>query len=204
VRVYPFSGSANYSVSVDVTEGAPGDRLEPNDDPAHSTLVVDDTSFENLSLNTAQDTDMFRVDLDEGESLTAEAAFSHDEADIDLRLIDADEEQVASATSVDDDETLEYTAEASGPYYLVVYPWSGTADYDLSTSTSAGETTSESVGSDPVTGSTDPYSAPATDVPADEPASQGTVGARSPRFGPVLAPLGLLAVTAVGLLRTRS
>ena len=74
----------------------------------------------------------FNVQLSDGDKLTATMYFDHDDGDLNLELLDADENVVDSSTSDTDDETVSVRATADDVYYVVPYGSSGvTNQYDI-------------------------------------------------------------------------
>ncbi|MEC7983737.1 MAG: hypothetical protein VX278_01155 [Myxococcota bacterium] len=117
--------------------------------PQDDAYEDNDTYDEAVALNNASESNLFVCDTDEdwflvsgtqGELLTIEANFKHDDGDIDLKLYDGSDfdSALASAVSVSDNETLSHMVETSGSYYLQVYYFSasstGSNTYDLSIS----------------------------------------------------------------------
>ena len=140
LRVYPWSGAPNgYDINVS-TEGSVvddgGDYLEPNDERSGATYLGTGGSYDGLSVHDNSDEDFFQVEADAGDTITAGIEFSDDNGDIDMELQDSDGYSLTNSISVSDDETIEYTVEEGGTYYVQVYPWSGAPnDYDIDVST---------------------------------------------------------------------
>jgi hypothetical protein len=78
------------------------------------------------------DEDFFRLELAESSFVTATLLFSHDEGDIDLRLLDDQGGTVASSYSVTDNEQVTACLDP-GDYFIRVYSYSITIDasYDM-------------------------------------------------------------------------
>ena len=109
-----------------------GDTLEPNDSLSDAVDVGSGDAYDGLEISDSEDVDYFAVDVEEGETITANIEFSDEEGDLDLEIQDSDGDYLTSSISVSDDETAEYTASESGTYYVQVYGFSGaTADYDI-------------------------------------------------------------------------
>ena len=112
-----------YDLDIDVDEavapGCPSDRLENNDsmdgaEPLPPELYT--------GLNVCEDDeDWYRLSLDAGDTVTVDVEFSHAEGDIDMRLLDSAGTPLVSSTSGTDDESVEYTVESSGTYFIRVY-----------------------------------------------------------------------------------
>ena len=93
------------------------------------------------------DEDWFKMRLVEGDAITVDLTFTHDDGDLDLRLVGPDLENLTpcsvedpSGCSSTDDEYIEYAIEDAGctcfaacDFYVVVYGWDGAENlYDLS------------------------------------------------------------------------
>jgi hypothetical protein len=139
VGVSPNRGGDDYTFTVDVpgeTLGMPNDRFERgnppvgNDDRANASDVEPGT-FGDLAI-VDDDRDVFAVDLLADERVLVNAEFAHAENDLALELVDASGSAVASADSSSDGESIAYTAEDAGTYYLRVTGEEGAAArYDL-------------------------------------------------------------------------
>lgn len=113
------------SVSVEV-EDAPtcgDDPLEPNNEYTNSA-PVSAGEYENLLLCNL-DTDWFKIWMDAEQEFNFDAVFSHNLGDIDLYLYELDDQsvteslvEIASSTSSDDNEKIEYTHPVSEYVYL--------------------------------------------------------------------------------------
>lgn len=115
----------------------PGDAFEPNDDTASAKLVESGTY--QGTFQDSFDVDIFRVDLQPGQAVTATLSFdgTNPELDLDLYLMNADEESLdVSDASEGSSEEVSMTAETAGSYYIKVAPFSlpGTVPYTLTIS----------------------------------------------------------------------
>lgn len=95
------------------------DALEENDDEASAATV---TAGDYPDLVACPDEeDWYRVDLETGQRLDVGLSFVHADGDIDFRIHDLYGDQVASGTSIDDDEAAFAVAQEAGPFHVVVY-----------------------------------------------------------------------------------
>jgi len=128
------------------------DEPEPVDDDDTTPEVCTDDAFENndtLALPAGitagdwpglaacpSDDDYYTLALEEGETLQVDLAFTHDEGNIDLRLIDPDGAVTALSVTADDDESASWQAEQDGPHFIRVNLLTDTGsflgnDYDM-------------------------------------------------------------------------
>lgn len=136
VVVYGYGDAENeYDISLSTSPTASG-RFEPNDDRASATPLGSGATEDGLTISTVFDEDYFAVETEAGETVTVDTTFDHTDGDIDVALLNASGGQVAIAQSATDDEEIEYTADRTGVYYVVVYGFAGAEnDYDLSVET---------------------------------------------------------------------
>ena len=150
-RDFGSSPGNGYDLDIDIDEavapGCPSDRLENNDsldgaEPLPPELYT--------GLNVCEDDeDWYRVTLDAGATITVDLEFSHAEGDIDMRFLDSSGSPLRSSTSGTDDESIEYTAETSGTYYIRVYLFADRGssvgnDYDILVTVDSGSGPSDS------------------------------------------------------------
>ena len=135
VVVYGYAGAENdYDISLS-TSAASG-QFEPNDDRASATPLGSGAEYDDLTVSTVFDEDYFAVETEAGETITVDTTFDHTDGDIDVRLLNASGGEVAISQSGTDDEEIEYTADRTGTYYVVVYGYAGAEnDYDISVGT---------------------------------------------------------------------
>jgi len=150
VRVHPWSGAPNgYNISVETTEGdvdTSGDSLEPNDDRASATQLGSGGSYENLAVDSDEDEDFFSVEATAGDTISADIEFADANGDIDLQLQDASGSYLTGSNSISDDESIEYTVQSDGTYYVRVYPWSGAPNsYNISVETTEGSSDDDQI-----------------------------------------------------------
>jgi hypothetical protein len=101
------------------------DAYEENDvqADAYDLSNFENTWLSNIAGNAQQfDDDWYQITVAPGNQLvTVDLEFSHAEGDIDVAIYNANQEFIASATSITDNELLETTVSAPGDYYLRVY-----------------------------------------------------------------------------------
>jgi hypothetical protein len=137
LQVYGYSGetNANYSLQLNVAAAPPGDRFEPNDNFSRATdlgSLLTRTEAD-LSIHFSLNQDFYRFTPAVSGKLTADFLFSHAAGDIDVALLDANENRLASSTSGDDNERIEFSVVAGRTYYLHAYGFDGdtNANYTL-------------------------------------------------------------------------
>lgn len=104
-----------------------GDSTQSPDNPGTSIQnapEISDGTHGPYELTTGEN-HFFAVELNEGDTLDVTMEFTHSEGDLDINLFDPEERRAASATSLDDDETVSMTATASGTHYINPYGFSG-------------------------------------------------------------------------------
>ena len=114
--------------------GAGGDRLEPNDSSGSATDLgsLGDVDLDDLSIHTAVDDDWFTWTAAASGSARIDVLFSDAQGDIDVRLYDANLNQIGGGFSATDNEVIVRNVTAGQRYFLEVYGWSGaTNNYDL-------------------------------------------------------------------------
>lgn len=115
------------------------DSFEENDTQGTAAPLA---SGSHGNLNTCEtDEDFYAITLQANEDLTVDATFSNAEGDIDLELLDSSGTVVTDSASASDDESITYTAPASGTYFLRVFLYSDAGstlgnDYGLDVSIS--------------------------------------------------------------------
>jgi len=113
-----------------------GSDFEPNDDFENAS-ILGPGSYGGFEI-TENDIDIYGVELDSGETLSASIRFAHAEGDLDAFLFDPTQsEELQAGISETDDENITHVATESGTYYLVVVGYQGaTAPYNLTISRS--------------------------------------------------------------------
>ncbi len=87
------------------------------------------------NLNTCGGPDFFVINANAGQTITAAVNFSHMVGDVDMRLYNPEQSQVASSAGTEDIESIEYLVEISGPHFIEVYGYNGVYnDYTMSVS----------------------------------------------------------------------
>ena len=108
----------------------PDDPFEPNDDSANATSTLANTSYDGRLRNE----DWFRIEVTAGfERVVASLTFTHADGNIDLELIDASGNVLATSDSTTDNERIDFTVSSSGVYFLRLFSDSYTGNsYSLS------------------------------------------------------------------------
>lgn len=110
------------------TNCAPTD-IEPNDTAADAAPITTDgmpTALQEVC--NANDIDLFKFSVTQGQEITARALFAHDDGDLDIKLYaPSDHGQIATnglgtawALSINDNEEIIHTAAETGEYILMV------------------------------------------------------------------------------------
>jgi hypothetical protein len=132
-RVFLFNGNdvnVGNAYRVVVDEICLGAIACPADDPfedndTRQTAKVIGRTDEVLGAVCGVDEDFFRVTPQQGCTTTFSATFAHRDGDIDLQLLNSTGGVISSATSVDDDETITFTAPNATAVTLRVFGASG-------------------------------------------------------------------------------
>jgi hypothetical protein len=107
-----------YDLVVTVNDAlCPVDLFEPNEAPGAGPITSG--SYPGLSA-CPKGEDWFELSVEMGDGLLIDVSFSQAEGDIDLFLYDPGDTLVASAESTTDDEQIDYEADATTPYHLLV------------------------------------------------------------------------------------
>ncbi|MEW5847476.1 MAG: serine protease [Myxococcota bacterium] len=114
------------------TPPAPAADFEPNNDANSAPTVALPFSASGLQL-TANDRDMFRVELTGSHNLRVHMAFSHAAGDLDLYVYaDGNSSPIAQSIGVTDTEDIQVSLGA-GTYFVMAIPYGGaTGSYSLS------------------------------------------------------------------------
>jgi len=104
--------------------GCRGDPLEPNDGQGQATRVATQR-LENLEICPEGDEDFFVLSLKKQDSVRIVVEFTHADGDIDAKVFDESGRTIASATSSNDNEEIQFEAAQDGAYYLKVYGYGG-------------------------------------------------------------------------------
>jgi len=138
VIVSPYNGARNtYDMTVLVTPAATGctdDDSEPNDSPAEAKGIWDGQTLAGRKI-CPNDDDWYEIYMYAGERLVLDATFTHADGDLDLKLYSAGvtldslaQHQLASSTSSEDDEHIEYLVSQEGEYFIRVYGYAGASN----------------------------------------------------------------------------
>ena len=144
LHVYGYGsgfGCNDYDIAISVSNDPCAvlaeDSNEENDDCVVATPAPEGTIAAQATF--LADPDWFRVDLTDGETLTADLLFTHANGDLDMRLWDGcPGTEIDSSETVSDNEQIVYTNNSGGSasVYLEVYVWQGSTfscnSYDLS------------------------------------------------------------------------
>lgn len=117
-----------YTLSIDLAGDDLGqcfDRFEYNN-TSETAVPLEAGTYEDLNLCDLQDEDdWFAIAVGAGQTLTASMAFSSALADLDMRLFDAELNELDSSTSVSDSETVSATAgDEDTVFYVRAYHFS--------------------------------------------------------------------------------
>ncbi|MBV0924375.1 Hvo_1808 family surface protein [Halomicroarcula limicola] len=108
--------------------------FEPNDSFENATQL-EPGNYTGLNV-TENDLDVYAVELNAGESLSAEIEFSHARGDLDLFLLGPNGSTLQAGVSETDGESVSAVAPEAGTYYLVVAGFQGASGpYDLRVNT---------------------------------------------------------------------
>ena len=128
IEVFYFHPSAEdgnaYTLSIAVNVPDPvcePDSLEENDSVEDAFTIAEGTLAGLTSC--AGDLDWYSISLETGDTLNADLAFTHADADIDLLLADATSTLLTYSGTETDNEELTWETETSGTYYLIVNLW---------------------------------------------------------------------------------
>lgn len=113
---------------------ADGDRLEDNDSIATATVLgsLPEITLRNLSIDSADDVDFFRVTANQTGKLIVNTLFTHANGDLELRVADANGNEIAVSTSAGDNEQIIIPVVAQQVYFVQVFGFDGaTNEYSL-------------------------------------------------------------------------
>jgi len=111
-----------------------GDRFETNNIKGEATTlgILGHLEEDDLSIHESGDVDVFLVRTSSDGPLNVDILFAHAHGDLDLFLEDEGGVPLASSLSVDDNESLSYSAQAGSNYYVSVVGVADTTNiYDL-------------------------------------------------------------------------
>ena len=121
------------------------DTFEPNETKAEAAQI-NPSLYQGLSICDPNpetwDTDWFSLQLTSGTQLSATISFSHNHGDLGLALFsESGQNALLTSDEIADEETIQYTVETAGTYYLAVFAKTGTnlkVPYALSVSVEQG------------------------------------------------------------------
>ena len=123
-------GTANYTLGYTLECPRPqcpqDDQYEPNDGFADAPMIGPRTPIRAVICNS--EVDVFRIVAGDGCTIEAEMVFEHVDGNLDLFLLDAQSQIVASSASTSDDEAFAFETEVAGEYLLAVQPFATTGN----------------------------------------------------------------------------
>jgi len=148
IKVYQYSGSGIYSMTVTVTGGTTQNDMGTGTDAGNSlsaaTTIPAGTGTGYL--DSTDTDDYYKVDVSSGQTIEVSLT-PPSGSDFDLELYDPGQFWIASSTlGGSQTDTVTQTATSSGYFYIHVYQWSGSGIYSL-TVTVAGGTTQDDANS---------------------------------------------------------
>lgn len=127
VKVYGHSGAAN---AYDMQMETQNDRFEYNNGISAAT-PISPGQHGDLNIENGE-SDYYAIQLQQGETLDADAYFAHSDGDLDMRVYDPSGNEVGLSWSTTDDESITHTASTSGTYYVEMRGFDGaSAPYAL-------------------------------------------------------------------------
>ena len=134
VRVYGENGATNTYDMVIRGPTLPPDRMEANDAIATATSlpVAGDGTFSSLNLHTGNDNDYYRLTTAAAGTLTVTLTFDHILGDVDMQLLNAAGDVVATSAGTGNTESVTRAVGAGEVYVIRVYGVNGTnPDYTM-------------------------------------------------------------------------
>ncbi|WP_035367395.1 pre-peptidase C-terminal domain-containing protein, partial [Dolichospermum circinale] len=138
VQVYGYNGATNtYSLQTSLpTATITGDQFEPNNTQLTAKdfgLISGIREWENLSITSGdQDWFKFRLGTTGSEGNFLKIAFTHSLGDVDVKLYNASNVEVASSTGVGDEEEISLQGLAAGDYFVQVYGYNNATNPNYS------------------------------------------------------------------------
>jgi hypothetical protein len=131
VRIFGYLGAQNtYTLTVTSPTCPPDDAFEDND--TFGTAVPLPPSGQLSAIACANDSDWFQIPVSGGSDISVTAAFQHRVGDVDIALYSPAGVVLSSSISSTDNESINYSADATGTYALRVYGYAGASNvYDL-------------------------------------------------------------------------
>ncbi len=134
VEVINYENNEHYNLSISI-EGDIDDQFDINgtsNDLVEEAVTLVDGTYGNL---TCIDPDIYQIWLDEGDWIHGELSFLNDLGDLDLYLFNENNTDLSYSYYTDDYEQVIYQSNASGYFYLEVYPYEVNLNYTLSINT---------------------------------------------------------------------
>jgi hypothetical protein len=132
VRVYPYSGSTNYDLSLAAIPDNAGNTLATARD---ITIGATPTTYSDF-VDSTDSNDYYRFSL--GTSSNFSLNLTGLSADADVSLLDSNGSVITSSTNGSNSSESITRQLNAGTYFVLVYPYSGSTNYDLSLAATAG------------------------------------------------------------------
>jgi hypothetical protein len=139
VQVYGYNGATNedYSLLVDQPDDLPpptGDAFESNDsfETASDLAPAEDTLYEDLSIHTPDNDDFYKVTASADGTLSISLEFDNAAGDIDMRVYDSSQNQLAISNSIANREQVNVEALTGEEFFVQVYGYNGATNEDYS------------------------------------------------------------------------
>ncbi|WNF15113.1 S8 family serine peptidase [Microcystis aeruginosa] len=126
VRVYPYSGSTNYNLSLAAVPDNAGNTLATARD---ITIGATPTSYSDF-VGSTDSNDYYRFSLGTTSDFSLNLTGLSDDADV--SLLDSNGSEITSSTNGSNDSESITRQLSAGTYFVRVYPYSGSTNYNLS------------------------------------------------------------------------
>jgi subtilisin family serine protease len=140
VRVYPYSGSTNYTLSLSATPSTPADNAGNTLATARSIGALSAAQSFSDWVGSADTNDYYSFSLSQASNFNL--SLSGLSADADVQLLSSSGSVLASSTRGGTVSETIGTSLNVGSYYVRVFPYSGSTNYTLTLSASANSTPS--------------------------------------------------------------
>ena len=142
IRVYRWSGSGLYSMTVTVTGGATQNDMDTGTDAGNSISAATAISAGSGTgfIDSTDIADYYKVSVSSGQTVSVSMT-PPSGSDFDLKLYNTNQSQVDSSTlGGSQTDAVEATASTSGYFYIYVYRWSGSGIYSMTVTVTGGAT----------------------------------------------------------------
>ncbi|MFN7900100.1 MAG: pre-peptidase C-terminal domain-containing protein [Synechococcaceae cyanobacterium] len=139
VRVYPFSGSTTYNLSLSATPTTPTDNAGNTLAAARNIGTLSSSQSFSDWVGSADTNDYYRFDLSQASNFALTLNGLSDNADV--QLLNTSGAQLAIANAAGSTAEAINSTLAAGTYYVRVYPSSGNSTYNLSLTATASTST---------------------------------------------------------------